>query len=304
MKSLVVLIVLAVAAGIVTQNSAAQESLQGKQISSVQNTSFVSTAGDVPGGNSITYALAYPVLGHGVFPVFTRISFGFSSVLQLSYANEGDVANEMGVTNPEDSWGVKLQLSPQRGQYPSIAVYFKGSIGWQNQLLGANDLHDRIPDLFKLGLVYARYQFSSTSVGLGLETQLSEPLTVRFAIGIQEDRSRNLDIFRAPALVPSDRFYDTENYNSLILDGAASVQYVLAPKISLMAEFVSVPYYAINAAKNQLDLRRAFANLVGVKYSLTPILNLDTYIRQQSKINNVAFTQFRLGISGILSIAQ
>jgi hypothetical protein len=302
MKSPVFLAVLVLAVALLTHTSRSQESVQNNNTPLSQISPFVSPSAGVAEGTSLTYAAAYPVLGDGVFPVFAHVGIGFSSVFELSYTNEGVIANALGFTNPMNYWGAKLQIIPPHEQFPSLAIYMKGTIGWESQFLGSNDFQARIPDLYNQGLYSTSYEFSSNTAGLSMESRMTEALTVRFTVGVQEIRSRNLWILIAPAPFFGNGFHDTQIHNSLILDGSASASFVLRPKLALIGELFPLPYYTIDVPTNSLKILRAFTGLVGLRYSLSPMLNLDTYVRQQSTVSGIAFTQFRLGISGLVSI--
>jgi hypothetical protein len=258
----------------------------------------------VPQGTSITYAAAHPVFGDNDFPVLGYAAIGFSGVFQLSYGNEGAVANVLGVVRPAQSWGAKLQILPRREQYPAIALFIRSTIGWQLQYFGANDIENKIPELIIRGFNGTLYECANTSAGIAAESQLNDVLALRFTLGVQELQSRNFWLFIAPAPAIGNGYHSVEVQSSYILDGSANASISIKPQLALIAEIDALPYYGINLPENRLEPFRAYAGMVGVRYALSRSVNLDTYIRQQSKINSIAQTQFRLGLSGQLTIAQ
>ncbi len=304
MKSLKLLTAVTLAVALFGGTSWAQELGQNKDVPLSELSPFVSTSTDVAQGTSVIYAAAYPVLGDGVFPVFAHVGVGFSGVLELSYTNEGAIANLLGLTSPIDSWGAKLQIIPRREQFPSASLYIKGTIGWESQSIWSDDLQVRDPGLFVRGLYGTGYEFSTVAAGFSFESQMTEAITISLTAGIQEIRSRNLRIFIAPAPIIGNGYYDPGIHTSAILDGSASATYLVRPRLAVIAEVTPLPYFTVDIPANALSILRAYTGLVGIRYSITPMLNLDTYVRQQSKINDIAFTQFRLGISGLIRIPE
>jgi hypothetical protein len=233
-----------------------------------------------------------------------RLSIGIASVLQLHYSNEGTIANIIGVAEPLDNWGIKLQILPNRQQFPSVTLWFRGIIGWQQENLWDGDVAPISPQLIQKRFVAMNYRFASTSAGIAAESRPGEFLFVNFSLGFQEIRARGFQIFMAPDPFSGNRYSDVGTDQWVNLDASASASIRLLPEVTVVGELSMLPYFNVILPAPKLEVDRAYVAILGLRYALPIPLYVDTYVRWQSSVNEIAYTQLRLGLSGQLSFTQ
>ena len=258
---------------------------------------FMGNNSPVPDGYTFRCAAGYPVYGDDRMPVIGRFSLGLAGVLELGYSNEGYIGNPIGMTRPANSWDAKIQIFKQREELPSVALWARGTIGWQNEDLGAYALWAVLPSFFNFGVVGTRYEFSSMTVGLSMAPGLGKWITMNLSVGYQELSSRNLWILIAPAPIIGNGYHAVSGDRSGMLEASANIVAGLLPQLALVAQAGTLPYFNVNPTALTLEVGRAYNGAVGVRYTLPIPLSVDSYVRWQSNINGKTDTQFRLGLS-------
>jgi hypothetical protein len=281
----------------VVEISQCQETQKSSLNTGIPASPFIGNIAPVPEGYGIGMSAGYPIFGDYRMPVMGRFQLSLAGALELGYSNEGYVGNAVGMTRPADSWGAKLQILRQQEMLPSVTLWARGTIGWQNEDLGAYDLWASIPSFYSYGVVGARYEFMSTTAGVAVERTFGDKLSVDFSLGMQQLQSRNLWIFISPAPVMGNGYHAVSGDRSYLLDASIDVTYRVLPNLTLIAQAGTLPYFSVNPYALRLDVGRAYVGTIGFRYALPIPVSLDVYIRKQSMFNGHADTQFRLGIS-------
>ncbi|MCW8809636.1 MAG: hypothetical protein OQJ93_09120 [Ignavibacteriaceae bacterium] len=255
---------------------------------------------DIPIGYSMSCSGSYPLFEDTKAPLIGNIKLGLSSILNLMVTNEGNLANMLGNNRPSPAWGLQVQILPQFNQYPSVSLWVKSSIGWNNETLNQNDFVNKLPYLFDQGLFSIRYQYSSTSAGVATEMQPIKGLLVALNIGLLELRSQNLWIFLEDPF-NENWYHDINESNSLMFDGAILLSFSPIDNIYVIGEIKTLPYFNADLNGEKLVVHRTTNNSLGLRYSLPIPLNIDAFL-SSSSINGQSINQFRLGLSGLLNL--
>jgi hypothetical protein len=256
----------------------------------------------VPEGYRLDIAGAYPVFGDYTVPLYGRIDICMAGVLQIGYSNEGYIGNLIGVTRSCNSWDAKVQILRQRDQLPSVALWIRGTIGWQKESLGENDLWGRVPANRFFGVLWTHYEFNSTALGLTMEPGLGENVALNLSVGYREMESRDLWIISMVYPGFGDSYHAVSGDRASLIEGSANLMVRPLARIAVILQVGTLPYYQLNQVAMKLDMGRAYLGTIGMRYSLPIPVFVDGYVRWQSAFNGRADTQVRLGLSSDVNL--
>jgi hypothetical protein len=253
----------------------------------------------VADGYNVDVSAGYPVFQDYAGPVSARVYLTLAGALQLGYTNDGYIDNPIGMTRPANSWDAKVLLLRQRDLLPSVALWVRGTFGWESENLTANDFLTRYwGDEYDRWYTWFHYEFNSTAVGLTMEEEFGENFAFNFSVGYHESESRDLSYTFAPYGLPSTYHAVFGNKSSLI-DVSANVLLRLSPEVAAIAQAGTLPYFSTKDGQ-KLSLSNAYAGAFGVRYSPSIPVSVDGYVRWQSRINGQTYTQIRIGLSSNL----
>ena len=188
------------------------------------------------------------------------------------------------------TWGIQVQIVPQRDNYPSLSLWVNSSLGSKGETLNQNDFGPKLPNL--VDQVFSiNYQYSSTAAGL----------EVAFNIGILELRSNNLLLFLEPDPFNGNWIQDSNESSSLMFDGGTVVSFSPVDKFYVIGELSTLPYFNVDISGAKLAIQHSLSKSIGIRYALPIPMNIDAYLSSNS-INGQSVNQFRLGLSGLLDL--
>jgi len=264
--------------------------------SDVHSPPFVGLSSPVPQGYSLDLATSYPTFTELNSPVFLHVGLGLSSALQLTFTNEPVVANMIGRAKPLNAWGAKFQILPVRGEFPSVLLWIRGSIGWASEFLGPNDIQGNLPPEATNGLSLVQYEYHTSSAGVAVRPTLGKVLNLDVSIGLLELRWGNLWMM-------TDRSYHASGYDrALMFDMSAAASIRVLSSLAVQGEVGTFPYLNPNAIVPGLEPLQAYSGAVGIRYFLPINLQADAYLRWQSSFNGVSRKEFRVGLSSLVSL--
>ena len=215
--------------------------------------------------------------------------------------NEGATANFLGNNRPVTAWGLQIQVLPQIKNYPSVSIWVKSSVGWNNENLNQNDFSVEQPYLIDRGLFSVRYEYSSASAGVATELQPIKGLLCALNIGLLELRSQNLWILTEPDPFNENMYRNSNEVSSLMFDGSFLLSFNLIENVFVLGEIRTLPYYDVDTNAKELIVNRTSIYSVGLRYVLPIPINIETYLSSKS-VNGQSINQFRLGLSGLFNI--
>ena len=258
---------------------------------------FLGNTFPVAEGYEIDVSAAYPVFQEYAGPVSARVLLTLAGALQLGYSNEGNVGNLLGMTRPANSWDAKISLIRQRDLIPSLALWVRGTFGWQSENLTANDFLGRFlySDNYDRWYTMFQYEFNSTAVGLTLGEDLGDNLAVNISGGYHEVETRNFSTAYVPYGFLST-FHAVYGNRSSMMEVSANVVFRIVPEIAAIAQAGTLPYLDTRDGE-KLNLVNAYAGAFGVRYSPRIPVSVESYVRWQTKFEGHTITQFRVGLS-------
>lgn len=288
--------ILGLAAIMCFQLSAGQTSSGSGERGIVPAIPFFGNNFPVADGYRVDVTTAYPVFQDYSGPANARVYLTLAGALQLGYTNEGYISNPIGMTRPTNSWDAKVLLLRQRDLLPSVALWVRGTFGWQNENLTANDFLSRFwGDEYDRGYTWWHYEFNNTAVGLTMEEGLGENLALNLSVGYNESESRDLSTTYALYGLQSS-FHAVYGNKSSLIDVSANVLLRLSPAVAAIAQAGTLPYYDTKDGQKMI-LSSAYVSAIGVRYSPPIPVSVDGYVRLQSRINGQTYTQIRVGLS-------
>jgi hypothetical protein len=259
---------------------------------------FIGSNAPVPLGYRFDIAAASPVYGStNNMSLFGWTSLSLAGVLQLGYRNEGYVGDLVGVTRACPGWDAKIQILRKREELPSLALWMSGTIGWQKESLGANDLWGNVPANSFFEVLWTQYEFNSTAVGLTMEPGFGDNIAVNLSIGYRELESRDLWIVSMIYPGIGDSYHSVNSDRTSLLEGSINLMVRALPQVALILQASTLPYYKLNQLSSKIDLGRAYLGTMGMRYSLPIPVFVDGYVRWHSNFNGQTDTQIRLGLS-------
>jgi hypothetical protein len=263
---------------------------------------FMNNNSPVPGGFTVDVAASSPVYGDMNVPVYAWTGLAVAGILQAGYSNEGYVGNVVGRVRACPGWDAKVQVLRHREGLSSVALWIRGTIGWQKEELGANDLRWNAPAGSFINALWTHYEFNSTAAGITVEPGLGEDIALNLSVGYRELDSRNLWIISMVFPGVGDTYHSPGSDRTSLLEGSANLMIRVMPQIAVIMQAGTLPYYKLNEFAQKLDLGRAYLGAIGVRYSMPIPVFVDGYVRWHSTYSGQTDTQIRLGLSSELNL--
>jgi len=289
--------ILLCAAVLTTQISIGQTDFGPSPDRGILTNPFMGSNSVVPQGFKFDIAAASPVYGDMNVPVYAWTSLSLAGVIQVGYSNEGYIGNLVGLTRACPGWDAKIQILRQREELPSVALWIRGTIGWQKEELGANDLWGKVPANSFFDVLWTHYEFNSTAAGITFEPGLGENIALNLSVGYRELESRDLWIVRVIYPGYGDSYHALSSDRVSLLEGSANLMIRPLPQLAVILQAGTLPYYKLNQIALKLDQGRAYLGAIGVRYSLPIPVFVDGYVKWHSNFNGQEDTQIRLGLS-------
>ena len=263
---------------------------------------FMSSNAPVPRGLTLDVAAASPVYGAMNVPVYAWTGLSVAGIFQAGYSNEGYVGNVVGHIRACPGWDAKIQILREREGLSSVALWARGTIGWQKEELGPNDLRWNSPAGSFINALWTHYEFYSTAAGITVRPGLGEDIALNLSVGYRELESRNIWIISLFYPEVGGTYYMIGGDRTSLLEASFNLMIRVLPQVAVIMQAGTLPYYKLDEFAQKLDLERAYLGAFGIRYSLPIPVFVDGYVRWHSTYNGQTDTQIRLGLSSELTL--
>jgi hypothetical protein len=256
----------------------------------------------IPDAYSLRVSAAFPPYERGATFGYGSVSIGLSGLLEATVSREGAIGSPTGMLKPTNLLGLRLQVLPQREQFPAVSVFLTTMTGAQSELMTNVDLERERLTLFQRGLRMISYDAKTTVAGIAVASGLAGMVSYRAALGVREMIWRQQwSIYGFGTGLPTSQDGWTlplAERTSLRVDWSASIAFRPIQQAALFAEVASLPLIDVDPSSLQIENRQGYVGAIGVRYYLPIPLSIDLYDRWVSGIGErKARHQVRLGLS-------
>ncbi len=294
--------IIAVLLLVVSQNNAvAQEASTNLNVPTMNTRPLVGNDAFIPEGYSLHLSSAFSPFEQNTSFVYGTMSLGIVGLLEASLTKESAIGTPLGWAEPANQLGLRLQVAPQRDNYPAVALFLNTMLKAQTEFLGDNDLMPNFPDLYRRGILAISYQAKTTTAGVALTTQLNDFVTLNASIGTREivwrqgwsayssDNSsqKTVDGWTAPLAEQS----------AYRIDALGGFTFHPLSKLAVIGDVGTIPSMDIDPSSLTIEATQDFTGAFGVRYYLPVPLTVELYDRWFSSSTLKTFHQIRLGLS-------
>jgi hypothetical protein len=271
---------------------------------------FIGQSSAIPSGYSLRFALAVPPFTNGNIYPNGSVSAGIDGLLGVSYNHEGAIGSPLGNLFPANLLGFRVQVVPQREQYPAVSLFITAMTQLQEEKLANVDLQPSLPAYYDRGLNAISYEAKTTRAGVGLNSTLGDVVNLDFSIGVRENVWRQMwsiyteDLgfgsLRDPLSGGTQPLHQQSN---LALDWSAGVAYQPIAQLAVLASATTLPFAEVDPMTLTIQMRQGNIGTVGVRYYLPFSMSVDLFDRWYVAPSTWPSThEIRLGISADLAL--
>ena len=260
----------------------------------------------IPEGNSLRFSVAYSPYERTPNFAYGNLSVSFNGLLEATWTHDGAIGSPTGTLNPENLLGFRLQVLPQREQFPALSVFLTTLTKAQSGFLGGADLQARLPEIYRRGLLTTSYDARTTVAGVSLASVLNDKLALNATLGVREMVWQQMwSSYAIDIGLPTQNgsTFPLAERNNLRVDWSAGATVRPIHQLDLVAEIASLPFVEVDPSSLVIEARTGYLGTIGVRYHLPIPLTIDLYDRWFSeKDDRTNLHQFRLGLSTNLQI--
>jgi hypothetical protein len=301
---------LVVAVAIVLSYASAQYDEPTQPASVFSPLPFIGLSSAIPSGYSLRFALAAPPFANGNIYPNGSINAGIDGLVGISYNHEGAIGSPLGDLFPANLLSFRIQVVPQREQYPAVSLFITAMTQLQEEKLANIDLQPAVPAYYDRGLKMVSYEAKTTRAGVGLNSTLDDAVNLDFSLGVRENVWRQMWSYYTvdpgfgslwdPLTGGSQPL---EQQSKLALDWSASLAYRPIAQLAILASAATLPFAEIDPTTLTIQMRQGNVGTVGVRYYLPFPLSVDLFDRWYLAPSTWPSThEIRLGVSADFAI--
>jgi hypothetical protein len=256
----------------------------------------------VPQDYSLRLSAAYSPYEKQPNFAYGSISFSVAGLFEASLTHDGAIGSPTGQLKPGNLLGLRLQVIPQRDNFPGVSLFLNTMTQAQSEFLGDNDLQPQLPGIYERGLVAVSYDARTTAAGISLATILNDVFSFSASLGTREVVwQENWSMYTMESGLPTtlDGWASPQaERTNLRVDWSAGATARPVQQLAFTADIASVPFVEIDPTSLLIEARAGYVGTVGIRYYLPSFLTVDLYDRWFSEGRDGADRhQIRLGVS-------
>ncbi len=153
---------------------------------------FIGPSSAIPPGYSLRFSLAAPPFTDDKVYPYGSVSAGIDGLLAFSYNHEGAIGSPVGKLLPTNLLNFRVQVVPQREQYPAVSLFITAMTELQTERLSNVDLQPALPVYYDRGLNAISYEAKTTRAGVGLNSTLGAVVNLDCSFGVRENVWRQM----------------------------------------------------------------------------------------------------------------
>jgi hypothetical protein len=247
---------------------------------------FVGQSSAIPPGYSLRISLAAPPFASDNIYPNGSVSAGIDGLVAVSYNHEGAIGSPVGKLFPANLLGFRVQVVPQREQYPAVSLFISAMTQLQEEKLANIDLQPAVPVYYDLGLKMVSYEAKTTRAGIGLNSTLGDVVNLDFSLGVRENVWRQMWSFYTVDLGFGSLWdpltgatQPLQQQSKLALDWSASIAYRPVTQLAILASATTLPFADIDPTTLTIQMRQGNMGTVGVRYYLPFSMSVDLFDR-------------------------
>jgi hypothetical protein len=262
--------------------------------------------GAVPEGYSLEASAAYPAFATGNTDLYGHFTLGLAGVFSATLNHEGEISSPIGDLKPSYTFGLNVQIVPQREQYPSVSLFGNTMLEAQSEYYGSVNLIPKRPDVYNRGATSIVYDAKTTVAGVALASQVGGSLSFAAAIGVKQiawQQRWSSYAFTTGLPVADGYIMPLPENTTLRLHWSLGGAVHITPQLSVVGELSSLPRVDFNPTTLLLELQNGYVGAFGLSYGLPMPLRVDLYDRWLAPNNAMTSShQVRLGLSSIIPL--
>ncbi len=267
---------------------------------------FLGQPAAIPEGYLLRLSSAFSPYDRNLDYVYGNAGLTIDGLLEVTLSHEGAIGSPVGLLRPVPQVGLRLQIVPQRGNFPAVSLFLRTMTGNQSELIGQRNLESNLPAVYCRGLNSISYDARSTTAGVALATTFDEVFSFGATLGIgqaiwKQGWSRYSRDIGLPSQ-PDGWTLPLAEDSQLRLNLSATAAIRPIYEVSIMGEVATMPFIDIDPTSLLAVARQGTVVAMGLRYFLPIPLTMDVYDRWYSEsVGGTGHHQLRVGLSsGIL----